>query len=147
MNISLHGLYDCGSVLHTAIVSIFRVVWLPWRWRQETLSNIGYNLEFYAASCSKNLKSKKTSLLYGQYLMIKDTTWYIRCCNGGTVSVSKWEEARQRLLVLSDVGNSEDKTFASNEAKWMHHNRKLIPPKYNNSQTKLLLSRPHRDST
>jgi len=33
MNISLQGLYDCGSVLHTAIISLFRLVWLPWRWR------------------------------------------------------------------------------------------------------------------
>lgn len=77
----------------------------------------------------------------------KDTTWYIRCCSGGIVSVSKWEEARQRLLVLSDTGNSGDKIFASNEAKWLHHNRKPVPPTYNNSQIKILLSSPHRVST
>jgi len=76
----------------------------------------------------------------------KDTTWYIRCCSGGTILASKWEEARQTLLVVSDIGNSED-NFASNEAKWMHHNRKPIPLKYNNSQIKLLLSRPHLVST
>lgn len=77
----------------------------------------------------------------------KDKTWYIRCCSGGTVTASNWEEARQWLLVLSDMGKSEDKTFASNEAKWMHHNRKPIPPKYNNSQIKILSSRPHCVST
>jgi hypothetical protein len=35
------------------------------------------------------------------------------------------------VLVLSDKGNSEGNTFASSEAKWLHHNRKPIPPKNN----------------
>ena len=35
------------------------------------------------------------------------------------------------VLVLSDKGNSEGNAFASSEAKWLHHNRKPIPPKNN----------------